>query len=143
MAPATVLGAALGASLGSAAVTIGRGAIAATGTGLSFAAELLKAAGGQQAAEKGSAAPDELTQRISALADRFRRHLAAANIKLLEPVELISDGLGGMKIAGAHPQRAEIEASLATDLTLENEFNRLAVDYGEALPSVIVPAAAE
>ncbi|HZN35204.1 MAG TPA: hypothetical protein VFB80_15355 [Pirellulaceae bacterium] len=128
----------LGAALGTAAIAVGRGIAAATGDGLSFAAELLKAAGGQPSEMDDNAGPDELTQRISALADRFRRHLAAAGIKLLEPVELISDGLGGIAVAGVHPQRAEIEEALAADLTLESEFNRLAVEYGEGLPSVVV-----
>jgi hypothetical protein len=124
----------LGTAIGSAAVTLGRGVAAATGTGLSFAAELLKAAGGAETADahSGDSALDELKTRISGLAERLRRHLAASGIRLSQAVELISNGRGGISLAGAHPQQAAIESALASDVLLESEFNRLALDHADA-----------
>jgi hypothetical protein len=146
----------LGPLIGSAAVTVGRGAAAAAGDGLSFAAELLRAVGGQSpesAETSGDDAPqDELLQRIGAFADRIRQHLAAAGIELSQPLELVSDGLGGIGIAGSHPQQSVVEAVLGGDVLLERDFDRLAEEYdamcsqcatGElpAAFSVVVPAA--
>jgi hypothetical protein len=128
----------LGTAIGSAAVTLGRGVAAATGNGLSFAAELLKAAGGAEPA--ADAVSDDsalagLKARISHLAQRLRQHLAASGIRLSQAVELVSSGQGGIAIAGAHPQQAEIADALAGDVLLESEFNRLALEYDELVGS--------
>ncbi len=134
MAPAAFLGTAIG----SAAVAVGRGVAAATGNGLSFAAELLKSASGATPADSASpseSAPTGLQQRISELAQRLRQHLAAAGIRLSQPVELISNGQGGIAVAGGHPQQAAIAQALAGDVLLESEFNRLAYEQGEATGS--------
>jgi hypothetical protein len=133
-----MLPALLGSAAGAAAVTIGRGAAAALGNGLSFAAELAKAAGNpgldpKAAKNDDGGLPADLRQRIGDLAVRIRRHLAAAGIRLAQPVELVSDRLGGMAIAGGHPQQAAIEQVLGSDVLLERDFNRLAADYHEQL----------
>ena len=126
----------LGAAAGAVAVTIGRGAAAALGNGLSFAAELAKAAG------KPSAPPDvptkranglsvELSQRIRELTERIRQRLEAASIRLTQPMELVSDGLGGIAVSGSHPQQAAIEQAIGSDVLLQRDFARLASDYRE------------
>jgi hypothetical protein len=129
-----MLAALLGTAAGTAAVTIGRGAAAALGNGLSFAGELAKAAGSTavmpDVAAKGKGGlPVEFSQRISDLTERIRRYLSAAGVKLAQPVELVSDGLGGIAVAGAHPQQAAIEKVLEDDVLLERDFQRLAREY--------------
>jgi hypothetical protein len=148
----------VGSALGAAALTVGRGAAAAMGNGLSFAGELLRVSGGAAAPkpEDGQAATQrartELHGRIAELTEQIRRRLAAAGINLLRPVELMTNGLGGIAVAGAHPQQAAIEETLGRDVLLERDFNRLASDYGQFvaqhgaadLPptlTVVVPAA--
>jgi hypothetical protein len=131
-----MLPALFGTVAGAAAVTVGRGAAAALGNGLSFAAELAKATGNPLSAPLSTAKasgglPTELTQRISELTDRIRRHFAAAGVKLAQPVELISNGLGGIAVAGNHPQQAAIEQAIDSDVLLERDFARLAADYRE------------
>lgn len=138
----------VGAILGSAAVTLGRGASAAAGDGLSFVAQLLRAVGGESPASSAPAQPsateNPLTARIDALRERIRRHLAAAGIELSSAVELVSDGLGGIAVAGTHPQRAAIEEAMENDLLLEQDFHQLASDCqesasGQALTILISP----
>ena len=124
----------VGAILGSAAVTIGRGASAAAGDGLSFVAQLLRAVGGESPASPEPATQNPLTARIDALRDRIRRQLAAAGIDLSKAVELVSDGLGGIAVAGPHPQQAAIENALESDVLLESEFDRLASDFADLAP---------
>lgn len=126
----------LGTALGAAALTVGRGAAAAAGNGLSFVGELLKAAGSPPAdaplSESGhEKALAELKQRTADLAGRVRRQLAAAGIKLDKPVELISDGAGGIAVAADHPQGAAIQSSLSGDVLLERDFDQLNRDYRE------------
>src|SRR6185503_3830929 len=126
----------LGSALGVAAVTVGRGAATAVGNGLSFASELLKAAGSPAAAgdNNASATANEraaLTQRIDAIKDRIRQQLAAAGISLTQPVELSSNGAGGIAVAAGHPQHAAIEAALGNDYLLEHDFNQLAGNYSD------------
>jgi len=126
----------LGTAAGAAAVTAGRGAFAALGNGLSFAGELAKAASSPLGSPAASAETDggpqnALTSRIGEFTERIRRHLAAAGVKLAQPVQLISDGLGGIAVAGSHPQQAAIERAIGSDVLLERDFNRLAADYRE------------
>lgn len=131
--------AAWGSAVGAAAVVAARGTAAAVGGGLSFAAELLKAAGGEApAAQTDSAAArwlDDFTQRASALAERIRRHLAAAGIELSQPLELTSDGLGGIALAWPHPQQAQIEEVLSRDMHLARDFNHLRREHDERAAS--------
>jgi len=126
----------VGTILGTAAVTLGRGAAAAAGDGLSFAAQLLQAVGGEAPAQPEHAAQNPLTARIDALRERIRRHLAAAGIGLSQAVELVSDGLGGIAVAGSHPQQAAIDEALGSDVILESDFSRLATDYAEQNSSI-------
>jgi hypothetical protein len=125
---------AIGTAIGAAAVTAGRGAAGAIGNGLSFAAELLRAAGGsaestKNTADQSRATKEQLKLRSEELADRIRRQLASAGIDLFEPVELIGNGQGGIAVAGPHPQQAAIEEALGSDVLLERDFNLLASDY--------------
>jgi hypothetical protein len=120
---------AVGAILGTAAVAIGRGAAAAAGDGLSFASQLLRAAGGEAPQQPEPDGTLSLTARAGALRERIRRHLAALGIELSQPVELVGDGIGRITVAGAHPQRAAIEEALSGDVLLEREFHEL----GEAI----------
>lgn len=124
----------IGAILGTAAVTLGRGAAAAVGDGLSFAGELLRVVGGEaaQPAAADEPAANPFTARIDALRERIRRMLAAGGIQLPQPVELTSDGLGGIAVAGSHPQQAAIESVLGSDVLLESDFHQLASEMAES-----------
>ena len=123
----------LGSALGAAAVTVGRGAATAVGNGLSFASELLRAAGAPATSQPPAAANDRiaLTQRIDELRERIRKQLAATGISLTQPVELTSNGAGGIAVAADHPQRGAIEEALGSDFLLEHDFNQLASDYND------------
>ena len=127
---------AAGSAIGAAALTLGRGAAGAVGNGLSFAAELLRAAGGGSSnAERGidatAAEQKALKLQVDGMQQRIQQQLAAAGIQLSQPVELISNGQGGIAVAGPHPQQAAIEEFLGSDVLLERDFNNLAIDYDE------------
>ena len=128
---------AVGTAVGAAALTVGRGALGAVGNSLSFAAQLVGAAGGtsvtpsQIQTQQSNAAQAALKLRADELRQRIERQLAAAGIQLSEPVELISNGVGGIAVAGSHPQQAAIEEALGSDVLLERDFNQLAGDYSE------------
>ena len=130
-----------GTAIGAAALTVGRGALDAVGNGLSFAAELLKAGSGAnsntpRAADSSAQARAVLQSRIDELQQRIEQHLAAAGVHLIEPVELISNGQGGIAVAGPHPQQAALEEILGSDILLERDFHLLATDYGEVAESI-------
>lgn len=125
---------AIGTAVGAAALTVGRGALGAVGNSLSFAAQLVGAAGGASATSSQSsrdAAAAMMKQRIDEMRQRVERQLAAAGIQLTEPVELVSNGMGGIAVAGLHPQQAAIEVALGSDVLLERDFNQLAGDYSQ------------
>jgi hypothetical protein len=141
-----------------AAVTVGRSAAAVAGDSLAFAAELLQAAGGAtpETSEEGPAAIErlrlQLAGHIGGLSKRIERQLVSASIVLSKPLELISDGLGGIVVAADHPQRAAIEEVLAKDVLLDRDFDRLADEYAQFVTAhgaddlaptltVVVPAA--
>src|SRR4051812_24165751 len=131
---------AAGTAIGAAALTLGRGAAGAMGNGLSFAAELLRAAsGGPSTAQREvdpSAAPQQaLKLQIDAMQQRIQQQLAAAGIQLTQPVDLVSNGQGGIAVAGPHPQQAAIEEVLGSDVLLERDFNNLAIDYNDFVES--------
>ncbi len=138
---------AIGSEIGAAAVTAGRGAASAVGNGLSFAAELLRAAGGSAESPKDSsarsmAAREQLKLRTDELTNRIRQQLASAGIDLFQPVELISNGQGGIAVAGPHPQQALIEEALGSDILLERDFHLLAGDHRdlfEQTPTADIP----
>jgi hypothetical protein len=124
---------ALGAMFGSAAVAVGRGCAAAAGDGLSFAAELLKATGGAAetavaGAVTGAEAASGLAARIQHLVGRIERKLADAGVALVQPLEIVGDGLGGLRVAGMHPQGDVVESILRQDLALERDFDGLNAD---------------
>src|SRR5688572_16067608 len=122
---------ALGSVIGAAALTVGRGAAIAASNGLSFGAELLRAANANTSAPDNDTStpagglPTELKQRITELTAQIRRQLAAAGIKLTEPVELASNGAGGIAVQGQHPLLAAIQDALGNDVLLERDFDHL------------------
>lgn len=131
---------AAGSAIGAAALTIGRGVLDATASGLSFAAELAKSTSGAKAAavaktDQQNAARELLDQRIEALRHRITRHLAQCGIDLAEPLELISDRLGGIDLATPHPQETAIKEALSRDILLERDFNQLLSDASELSPT--------
>jgi hypothetical protein len=109
----------------------------AVGNGLSFVAELAQAVGGTGASAPdsgkgtGGAAQAAIKLRTDELRERIGRQLAAAGINLSQPVELTSNGQGGIAVAGPHPQQAAIEDVLGSDVLLERDFNQLAGDYSQ------------
>jgi hypothetical protein len=130
---------ALGTAIGAAALTVGRGAAEAVGKGVSFAAELVTPA---NAASSEQNKPSEknadqalLKQRADELGQQIEQQLAIAGIQLSEPVELISDGQGGIAVATDHPQAAAIQAVLSSDILLERDFTMLSGDYEEFVQS--------
>ena len=140
---------AMGSAIGAAALTFGQGAVGAAGKGLSFAAELLSGGSGKSdaAQESKQAADAALKLRCHELCERIGRQLTAAGIQLSEPVDLVSNGQGGIAVASDHPQRAAIEAALGNDVLLERDFNMLSGDYeefaqangaGDASPTLII-----
>src|SRR5262245_45359830 len=121
--------AAVGTAIGAATLTVGQGAIAALGSGLSFLAQLTSAtkdAGSETQRKTASSSYEVIKLRCDELQQRIQWQLAAFRIRLSKPVELVSNGQGGIAVAGSHPQAAEIEAALASDLLLERDFNLLA-----------------
>lgn len=116
---------------GVAASGLAKTAVQALNQGLSFAAELAKSAttDGKESDDSQSqleALRSDHAARIAEFADRIRRELESAGIDLNEPLEVTSDGLGGIALAGDHPQRAAIEELLSTDVLLQRDFQRLA-----------------
>ena len=143
---------ALGSAIGAAALTFGRGAVGAAGKGLSFAAELLGGGSSQSdaAQESTQAADAAIKLRCHELSERIGRQLTAAGIPLSEPVDLVSNGQGGIAVASDHPQRAAIEAALGNDVLLERDFNMLSGDYeefsqsngaGDSSPTLVITVA--
>jgi hypothetical protein len=131
---------AAGTAIGAAALTLGRGAASAVGNGLSFAAELLRAASGgststEQATDASAAAQKALQLQIDEMQQRIQQQLAVAGIQLTQPVDLVSNGQGGIAVAGPHPQQTAIEEVLGSDILLERDFNNLAMDYDEFVSS--------
>jgi hypothetical protein len=127
---------AIGTAIGAAALTVGRGALGAVGNGLSFASELMRAtaAGTPQAnalADRAAVAKDVIQQRVTVLRQRIMQAFAMAGIQLSQSMELISDGHGGIAVAGPHPQQAAIEEALGSDVLLERDFQQLASDYDD------------
>jgi hypothetical protein len=131
---------AVGSAIGAAALTVGSGALGAVSNTLSFASELFKAAGGGGNAPESKADPIALQkallqQRSDELRARIQQQLSAAGISLSQPVDLVSNGQGGIAVAGAHPQQAAVEAALGSDVLLERDFNNLASDYSDFVAS--------
>jgi len=119
---------------GVAAVSLAREAVSAVGSGLSFAAELVRQGrgdGASPAADESAitAAREQFTAALSQFAKRLRQHLEAAGMAVSGPIELAADGLGGIEVGGNHPQQAAIEELLAADGSLREQFVSLAEGY--------------
>lgn len=122
---------AAGTAAGSAALTVGRGLLNAAAGGLSFVAELAKAAGGSAADEAkntATTASQAFTNLVTELQRRIQLCLAQQGIHLSKPVELASDGAGGIVVTAPHPEQAAVEAAIASNFLLERDFQRLAED---------------
>src|SRR3954465_5535838 len=100
-------------AIGAAALTLGRSALNAAGNGMSFAAELLRGAAGDSSKSQVATAAQTQRSILKAQMDktqqRLKKQLASAGIQLTQPAELISNGQGGIAVAGPHPQHAAIE----------------------------------
>ncbi|MFV1968246.1 MAG: hypothetical protein ACC628_22715 [Pirellulaceae bacterium] len=88
-------------------------------------------------AEKETAAEDvlsadELTTKLEAFVRKVQQKLAAARIEASLPIEMRSDGRGGIILDNPHPNRAAIEQILASDEELNAEFHRLAAGVAAA-----------
>jgi hypothetical protein len=126
---------ALGTAAGAAAFTLGSSALAAAGRGLSFAAELAREATsipakadqpGMSANPTPASASKATDQAADVLRERITQRLSEAGVPLSQPVTLVSNGQGGIAVVGPHPQQAQIEEALGSDLLLERDFNQLA-----------------
>ena len=115
---------------GVAAATLAREAISAVGSGLSFAAELMRQGRGEEADAAAEASPlaaarASLAEGLTAFARRLRQQLAAAGLAVSSPIELYADGLGGVEVGGEHPLSKAIEAIVAADESLRQQFTAL------------------
>jgi hypothetical protein len=75
--------------------------------------------------------PQELIRRIDELTAKIRRQLTAAGIKLSQPLELTSNGAGGIEVPTDHPLHGAIQSALGNDFLLERDFDHVAADYAE------------
>ncbi len=119
---------------GVAAASLVREAATAVGSGLSFAAELVRQGRGEgaepsQGQSEPSALGEQFTAALSQFARRLAQHLAAAGLVVSGPIELAADGLGGIEVRGNHPQSNAIESLLAADESLREQFAALAEGY--------------
>jgi hypothetical protein len=119
---------------GVAAASLAREAVSTVGSGLSFAAELVRQGRGEAtepAAGKSefAAAREQFTAALSQFARRLRQHLEAAGLSISGPIELAADGLGGIEVGGNHPQQGAIEQLLAVDESLRDQFASLAEGF--------------
>jgi hypothetical protein len=124
--------AAIGTAIGTATLTVGRGALSAVGNGLSFLGQLANATSGAASQSTGDAPHStrlSIQQRCIELKQRIQRQLALFGVQLSKPVELMSDQQGGVVVAGSHPQQRQVEAALGSDILLERDFNQLAGEY--------------
>ena len=128
-------------------MTVGRGVLSATAGGLSFAAQLAQATAGmadttKAAADQQASVQATLEARLDAMRQRIERHLAERGIQLQAPVELMSDGLGGIEIASPHPPQAALHDALGSDVLLERDFNQLLADCRDFSEDSGLPLAA-
>jgi hypothetical protein len=120
---------------GIAALAAVREAASAVGSGLSFATELVRQASGTKAAASETDPAETAYSRFSAslgqFAERLRQRLAQIGVDLTSALELSADGLGGIEAQGPEPERAALEAILASDESLHREFTHLASEHAE------------
>jgi hypothetical protein len=115
-------------------VSLAREAVSAAGSGLSFAAELVRqgrtAANEPQASDSGiTAARQQFAAALTQFARRLQQHLKSAGLAVAGPIELAADGLRGIEVGSNHPQQAAIEQLLAGDDSLREQFAALAEGY--------------
>ncbi|HEY2411858.1 MAG TPA: hypothetical protein VGI40_06435 [Pirellulaceae bacterium] len=129
----------IGTAIGAAALTVGKSAVGAVNNGLSFASQLVTPSSATSATpnkpSQTSAEQVALKQRSDQLSQQIQQQLAASGIQLSEPVELVSDGQGGITLAADHPQAAAIQTALSSDILLERDFSMLSGDYEEFVQS--------
>ena len=90
-----------------------------------------RAASGAQLPGKDEAQRlEQLRDELAEFARQLRERLAAAGIDTSLPIELKSDGRGGVIVDDPHPQRAEIETLIAADPDLAATFHYLATMAG-------------
>ena len=116
---------------GVAAASLAREAIGAVGSGLSFAAELVRQGPGDApepaaAQAEFAAVRKQFTAALAQFARRLRQHLEAAGLAVAGSIELTADGLGGIEVGGNHPQQGAIEQLLSVDESLREQFASLA-----------------
>ena len=120
---------------GIAALAAVREAASAVGSGFSFATELVRQAGGNESAASEPVPADTAYSRFSAslgqFAERLRQRLAQIGVDLTSTLELSADGLGGIEAQGPEPDRAALEALLASDESLHREFTILAGEHAD------------
>jgi hypothetical protein len=119
---------------GVAAASLAREAASAVESGLSFAAELMRQGRGEAAVPATgnweiNQAREQFTAVLWQFARRLKQHLAAAGLVVSGPIELAADGLGAIEVGGNHPQAPTIEALLAADDSLREQFASLAERY--------------
>jgi len=126
---------AIGTAAGAAAFTLGTSALAAASRGLSFAAELARGASsspanadqpGTTANATPASAGTATDQAADLMRQRICQRLSEAGVQLSQPVTLVSNGQGGIAVMAPHPQQAQIEETLGSDMLLEHDFNQLA-----------------
>lgn len=123
---------------GIAAATLAQGAVAAVDRGLSFAAELLRPSKPTEVAaanSKNEITGQKFEQAVRDFARRLQERLAMAGVSSSQPIELVSDGQGGVQVSGDHPERALIEQTLNGDQQLLTEFQKLADQCRQLAPS--------
>jgi hypothetical protein len=120
---------------GIAALAAVREAASAVGNGFSFAKELVRQASGKEAeaseADQANTAYSRFSASLGQFADRLRQRLAQIGVDLTSALELSADGLGGIEAEGPEPDRAALEALLASDESLQREFTNLASEHAE------------
>jgi hypothetical protein len=109
-------------------------AASALGSGLSFAAELLRPStdeGAGPAAPSSSlpSARERFAASLAQFARRLKQHMEAAGLAASGPIEIAADGLGGIDVANQHPQGSMIEALFESDSGLRDQFTALAEAY--------------
>jgi hypothetical protein len=80
----------------------------------------------RDAATESSSSPEELAEDLKTLVRKLEASLRAVRANSSVPIELKSDGRGGVVLENPHPARAAIEQILVNDATLREEFHRLA-----------------
>ena len=120
--------------VGVAAAAAIREAASAVGSGLSFAAELVRQGrAGEAQPPSGQtdtpAAGEQFSAALAQFVRRLKEHLSAAGLAISGRLELRADGLGGIGVGSEHPQSSEIESVLTADDALRDEFAALAEGY--------------